>query len=103
VHRLAHPLLEQGIPQECSDFGAVPTECNGEDHHVHLLVEYPPKVSVAALVNSLKGVSRADSGTGTRSVPTASTCGSRLIPLHRTGARHCRPSGSPLSQPIPGG
>ena len=26
-------------------------------HHVHLLVEYPPKVPVAALVNSLKGVS----------------------------------------------
>jgi putative transposase len=41
----------------CEDFGAVLTECNGEDDHVHLLVEYPPKVSVAALVNSLKGVS----------------------------------------------
>jgi putative transposase len=26
-------------------------------HHRHLLVEYPPKVPVAALVNSLKGVS----------------------------------------------
>ena len=25
--------------------------------HVHLLVHYPPKLSVSALVNSLKGVS----------------------------------------------
>lgn len=30
---------------------------DGEDDHVHLLVEYPPKVAVLALVNSLKGVS----------------------------------------------
>jgi putative transposase len=30
---------------------------DGEANHVHLLVEYPPKVAVSALVNSLKGVS----------------------------------------------
>lgn len=41
----------------CGDFGAVLMECDGEDDHIHLLVEYPPKVPVAALVNSLKGVS----------------------------------------------
>lgn len=41
----------------CHDFEAELIECNGEDDHVHLLVEYPPKVSVSALVNSLKGVS----------------------------------------------
>ena len=41
----------------CQDFGAVLAECNGEHDHVHLLVEYPPKVAVSALVNSLKGVS----------------------------------------------
>jgi len=32
-------------------------EFNGEDNHVHLLVSFPPKVSVTKLVNSLKGVS----------------------------------------------
>ncbi|MEN3364415.1 MAG: REP-associated tyrosine transposase [Burkholderiales bacterium] len=32
-------------------------EFDGEDDHVHLLVNYPPKVAVSALVNSLKGVS----------------------------------------------
>ena len=41
----------------CDDFGATLAECNGEDDHVHLLIEYPPKVTVSALVNSLKGVS----------------------------------------------
>lgn len=41
----------------CAVFGAVLVECNGEDDHVHLLIEYPPKVAVARLVNSLKGVS----------------------------------------------
>jgi putative transposase len=32
-------------------------ECSGEDDHVHLLVEYPPKLTLSKLVNSLKGVS----------------------------------------------
>ena len=41
----------------CGDFGATLREFNGEDDHVHLLVGYPPKVAVSALVNSLKGVS----------------------------------------------
>jgi putative transposase len=41
----------------CEDFGAELAECNGEDDHVHLLIEYPPKVPVSQLVNSLKGVS----------------------------------------------
>lgn len=41
----------------CRDFGAVLVEMDGEHDHVHLLVDYPPKVSVSALVNSLKGVS----------------------------------------------
>ena len=30
---------------------------DGEGDHVHFLVEYPPKVPVSKLVNSLKGVS----------------------------------------------
>jgi putative transposase len=44
----------QGV---CHDFGAVLVEFEGEKDHVHLLVNYPPKVSVSRLVNSLKGVS----------------------------------------------
>jgi len=41
----------------CKDFGAELMEFEGERDHVHLLVNYPPKVSVSKIVNSLKGVS----------------------------------------------
>ena len=41
----------------CRDFEAELVEVDGESDHVHLLITYPPKVSVASLVNSLKGVS----------------------------------------------
>jgi len=48
---------EDAMRKVCGDFGADLREFNGEDDHVHLLVEYPPKVAVTGLVNSLKGVS----------------------------------------------
>jgi len=38
-------------------FEAEITEFNGEGDHVHLLVNYPPKVCLSKLINSLKGVS----------------------------------------------
>ena len=41
----------------CKDFNATLVEFDGEDDHVHLLVNYPPKVAISKLVNSLKGVS----------------------------------------------
>lgn len=41
----------------CLDFESQLVEFEGEDDHVHLLVNYPPKVSISSLVNSLKGVS----------------------------------------------
>lgn len=41
----------------CEDMEASLVEMDGKDNHVHLLVEYPPKLAVSVLVNSLKGVS----------------------------------------------
>ena len=41
----------------CADFEAQLVDFDGENDHVHLLVNYPPKVSISKLVNSLKGVS----------------------------------------------
>ena len=41
----------------CEDFEAELVEFNGEANHVHLLVNFPPKIAVSRLVNSLKGVS----------------------------------------------
>jgi putative transposase len=41
----------------CIDFESELVEFEGEDDHVHLLVNYPPKVPISKWVNSLKGVS----------------------------------------------
>jgi putative transposase len=41
----------------CADFEAELAEMDGEHDYVHLLVNYPPKVAISALVNSLKGAS----------------------------------------------
>jgi putative transposase len=41
----------------CADFESDMVEFNGEADHVHLLVQYPPKIALSNLVNSLKGVS----------------------------------------------
>jgi len=41
----------------CADFDVELVEMDGERDHVHLLINYPPKLSISNLVNSLKGVS----------------------------------------------
>ena len=49
--------LHRILADVCKDFDAELIEFNGERDHVHLLINYPPKVALSALVNSLKGVS----------------------------------------------
>lgn len=49
--------LRESFSRTCQDFEAQLIEMDGENDHVHLLVQYPPKVAVSNLVNSLKGVS----------------------------------------------
>jgi len=49
--------LETIFAKVCNDFESELVEFDGEHDHVHLLVNYPPKVSVSKLVNSLKGAS----------------------------------------------
>jgi putative transposase len=49
--------MEQIMRDVCADFEAELREFNGEGDHVHLLVNFPPKVALSKLVNSLKGVS----------------------------------------------
>ncbi len=49
--------LHRILGDVCKDFDAELIEFNGERDHVHLLINYPPKVALSALVNSLKGVS----------------------------------------------
>ena len=49
--------MRQIFESVCTDFEAQLVEFDGENDHVHLLVNYPPKLSISKLVNSLKGVS----------------------------------------------
>jgi putative transposase len=49
--------LREVFASVCADFDAKLVEMDGGDDHVHLLVAYPPTITVARLVNSLKGVS----------------------------------------------
>jgi len=50
-------VLRGIFAEVCSDARATLVEMDGEDDYVHLLVEYPPKLAISSLVNSLKGVS----------------------------------------------
>jgi REP-associated tyrosine transposase len=49
--------LEELMREVCGDFETELAEFNGETDHVHLLANFPPKVAVSKLVNSLKGIS----------------------------------------------
>ena len=49
--------LEEIFHNVCCQFEVELKEFNGEEDHVHLLVNYPPKVQLSKLINSLKGVS----------------------------------------------
>lgn len=49
--------LREIFHKVCEQFEASLVEFEGEKDHVHLLVNYTPKISISKLVNSLKGVS----------------------------------------------
>ena len=57
INERVFSLLEAAWQQVCTNFECELRETGWEPDHVHLLVGYPPKVSVSKLVNSLKGVS----------------------------------------------
>lgn len=49
--------LEMIFKEICRGFEVDLVEFNGEQDHVHLLINYPPKTTLSTLINSLKGVS----------------------------------------------
>ena len=57
LHGYMFDTLKMLFEKVCEDYEAELVEFDGEEDHVHLLVNYPPKVSLSKLVNSLKGVS----------------------------------------------
>lgn len=56
-NKTAINILNAIFSKVCEDFEATLVEMEGENDHVHLLIEYPPKLAISNLVNSLKGVS----------------------------------------------
>jgi putative transposase len=50
-------LIEEVFRHVAAQMNFQILEINGEDEHLHALIEYPPKLSVSKIVNALKGVS----------------------------------------------
>ena len=50
-------ILKEVMQKVCDDFGVELAAFEGENNHVHLLVNYPPQIQLSKLLNSLKGVS----------------------------------------------
>lgn len=48
--------IQEIMTDICTSFECELVEFNGEANHVHLLVNFPPKLALSKLVNSLKGV-----------------------------------------------
>ena len=49
--------LQGHFAKVCETMGCDLLACDGEADHLHAVIEYPPKVSISALVNALKGTS----------------------------------------------
>ncbi len=50
-------LIEESFREVARKMNFQILEFNGEADHIHVLIEYPPKLSVSSIVNALKGVS----------------------------------------------
>ena len=49
--------LEEIFRELCESSEVSLIEFNGEQDHIHMLIEYPPKVQISKLINVLKGTS----------------------------------------------
>jgi len=49
--------MKEAFESVAEKMGFEIVEFNGEADHVHLLIEYPPRLALSKIVNSLKGVS----------------------------------------------
>ena len=50
-------LVEKSFKEVASKMNFEVLEFNGASDHIHVLIEYPPKLSISLIVNTLKGVS----------------------------------------------
>ena len=50
-------LIEKSFREVALKMNFQVLEFNGESDHIHVLIEYPPKLSISQIVNAVKGVS----------------------------------------------
>ncbi|AFZ12749.1 transposase IS200-family protein [Crinalium epipsammum PCC 9333] len=50
-------LIEKSFREVALKMNFKVLEFNGESDHIHVLLEYPPKLSISQIVNAVKGVS----------------------------------------------
>ena len=50
-------LIEKSFKEVAKKMDFQIQQFNGESDHIHVLIEFPPKLSVSQIVNTLKGVS----------------------------------------------
>jgi putative transposase len=50
-------VIEKSFKEVAKTMNFQVLEFNGEADHIHVLIEYPPKLSISQMVNALKGVS----------------------------------------------
>lgn len=50
-------VIEKSFKEVATKMNFQIEEFNGESDHIHALIEFPPKLSISQMVNSLKGVS----------------------------------------------
>jgi len=49
--------LQRHNRKVCETMGCQLIACDGEADHIHIMLEYPPKLSISVIVNALKGTS----------------------------------------------
>jgi putative transposase len=90
--------MEEIMRAVCVDFECELVEFNGGSNHIHLLVNFPPKVALSKLVNSLKGVSsrrmRQEFPNSFNTIGGRNACGRALTSRARSVVPRCQSCGS---------
>jgi REP element-mobilizing transposase RayT len=90
--------LQGHFAKVCETMGCDLLACDGEADHLHAIIEYPPKVSISALVNALKGTS---SRLLRPSIPSKSCAAGCRTSWPTTRHLACHPARLPHPEPDP--
>ncbi len=57
INKMVLERLEEVLKATCQKWDCELQQCNGENNHVHMIIEYTPKMEIAKFANNLKTVS----------------------------------------------